>query len=261
MSATNKAFRPAKRSLGQNFLVDDNISRRIVAAVDPGKRDIVVEIGPGQGALTKFLVKAGAKHYMALEKDHALAEALAQVQPQVEVVNGDALAYDWESLSHEHLKIVGNLPYNVASRIIWEIVSRVECFDRAVFMVQHEVGLRLTAQFASRQYGAISVWVQCFCELEYLFKVPPTVFRPQPRVDSAVLRFTPRASEERPSDAKALSRLLKICFQKRRKQLKNILKEYWSPELESWFKSMEISPTLRPEALSPAQFVALSKCL
>ncbi len=261
MSVSNGPFRPAKRSLGQNFLVDENTSRRIVAAVDPGESDIVVEIGPGRGALTRFLAEAKPKRCIALEKDHALAESLAQTQPQVEVIDGDALNYDWDSLAHEQLKIVGNLPYNVASRIIWEIVSRVECFDRAVFMVQHEVGLRLTAKFASKQYGAISVWVQSFCELEYLFKVPPTVFRPQPRIDSAVVRFMPRPRMERPEDAKALSRLLKICFQKRRKQLKNILKEHWNPEIESWFENMGVSPTLRPEALSPIQFEALSKCL
>ncbi|MBU1248500.1 MAG: ribosomal RNA small subunit methyltransferase A, partial [Proteobacteria bacterium] len=141
MSYSKEEWVPAKRSLGQNFLVDENICRRIVDAVAPGPGDTLVEIGPGRGALTGFLVEAGPERYLTLEKDHALAAALSRAHPGVEVIDGDALQFDWDSLAGGQLKIAGNLPYNVASRIIWEIVHRVVGFERAIFMVQHEVAL------------------------------------------------------------------------------------------------------------------------
>lgn len=258
MSENGTGYAPAKRSLGQNFLVDQNICRRIVEAVAPSDQDLVLEIGPGRGALTDFLVKAEPERCIALEKDRALAASLQARLPSVEVVQGDALEFDWASVEGPRLKLAGNLPYNVASRIIWDVVSLLSGFDRAVFMVQHEVGQRLCAASGTRQYGALSVWVQAFCEVEYLFKVPPSVFRPRPKVDSAVVRLRPRSAKDRPGDAKALDRLVKLCFQKRRKQLKNILKDALGDKLEETLGLLGIAPTLRPEALEVGQFVALS---
>ncbi|SKA78484.1 16S rRNA (adenine1518-N6/adenine1519-N6)-dimethyltransferase [Paucidesulfovibrio gracilis DSM 16080] len=247
----------AKRSLGQNFLIDDNICRRIVDALDVGDDSLIVEIGPGKGALSRFLLQASPRKYIALEKDAALAEALSDRYPQARVRCMDALQFPWEDLTGR-VQIVGNLPYNIGSRLIWDIVSRVQSYDRAIFMVQLEVAQRLTAKAGEKAYGALGAWVQSFAETQLLFRVPPTVFRPQPKVMSGVVRFTPLGVECRPADPVALSEVLRLCFQKRRKQLGNILRTRWNDELSQWFAEEGLSPTLRPEALTPRQFQGLA---
>lgn len=249
----------AKKSLGQNFLQDQNICRKIVDAIDPSPEDSIFEIGPGKGALTEFLVEAGAKHLTVIEKDSSLAQRLDELYPQLEVAREDALKYDWTALNRiESCKIIGNLPYNVASKLIWDIVSTVETCTKAVFMVQHEVALRLTATPGNKAYGGLTAWVKNFSTTRYLFKVPPTVFRPQPKVDSAVVELAPLPKETWPSDPQALSSFIKQLFQKRRKQLSTILKKQWSDEIASYFDSNDIPTTSRPENLTPEQFRALS---
>ena len=192
--ADRKTGHRAKKSLGQNFLRDPNICRKIVDSLSPQEGDRVIEIGPGQGALTEHLVEAGAERLLVIEKDDGLADALADRWPGLEILRADATKFPWESLSESGpCKIIGNLPYNVGSKLIWDIVSRVETLERAVFMVQHEVALRLTAESGNKAFGGLTAWVKNFCRTTYLFKVPPTVFRPQPKVDSAVVRFDPFA--------------------------------------------------------------------
>lgn len=252
----------AKKSLGQNFLQDQNVCRKIVDAVDPGNDDILIEIGPGRGALTGFLAEADPRRLIVLEKDNELAERLANRYPDIEIVQGDALEYDWKGLnSLKRLKIVGNLPYNIGSKLIWDIVSKVPACERAVFMVQHEVALRLTADPGSKVYGSITAWVKNYARTRYLFKVPPTVFRPQPKVDSAVVEFRPREDGHKPDDANALASLIKLLFQKRRKQVSTILKKNWSDDVESWFARNNLSPSLRPENLTPEHLNELSRLI
>jgi len=249
----------AKKSLGQNFLMDGNVCRRIVDAIAPGPGDTIIEIGPGQGALTGLLADSGVARLVAIELDDQLAHRLTDLYPQVEMVRADALGFAWESLdAGGPCKVVGNLPYNVASKLIWDIVSRTGTMERAVFMVQHEVALRLTAQPGSKAYGGLTAWVRNFVDTRYLFKVPPTVFRPRPKVDSAVVAFTPMPIHERPADPEALSRLIKMLFQMRRKQLSTILKSLWNQEIEAWFVERSLSASARPETLTPGQFRELS---
>ena len=145
--------------------------------------------------------------------------------------------------------------------LIWDIVSKVKTLEYAVFMVQHEVALRLTAQTDNKAYGGLTAWVRNFAETKYLFKVPPTVFRPQPKVDSAVVGFKPLPLDEWPVDPQRLSKLIKLLFQKRRKQISTILKNHWSPEVEAWFEKEGVSTKSRPENLTPGQFLRLSECL
>jgi 16S rRNA (adenine1518-N6/adenine1519-N6)-dimethyltransferase len=256
-----RANRPAppKRSLGQNFLVDENVCRRIVEAARPPEGGVLVEIGPGRGALTRFFAELALERYVALEKDHALAAELGVRFPGVEVVDGDALEFNWEALDGPTLAVAGNLPYNVASRIIWEVASRLVRFRGAVFMVQHEVALRLCAGPGGRDYGALTAWVQAHCRADYLFKVPPTVFRPRPKVDSAVVRLAPLPQEQRPEAPGRLAALLRLCFQKRRKQLGTILKGRLPDAARRWFEEEDIPLTARPETLSPGQFASLSR--
>lgn len=254
-------YAPAKRSLGQNFLCDDNIARKIVSALDLKPGENVLEIGPGRGALTKHVIDSKPGRYIVLEMDEALATELERQYPAIEVVRGDALEFDWSTLEpSDGWKLVSNLPYNIASPLIWDIVSLAH-FERAVFMVQLEAGQRLVAACGGRAYGALSVFVQSHARAELLFKVPPQVFRPQPKVTSAVLRFF--LHQQRPTQemVKRLSLTLRACFQMRRKQLGTILKSKGIPDYHQLLQSLDIDPVQRPETLTPERFQELSKVL
>jgi 16S rRNA (adenine1518-N6/adenine1519-N6)-dimethyltransferase len=249
----------AKKSLGQNFLTDRNICRKIVDAIAPTPEDHIIEIGPGQGALTEFLAEEELRQLTLVELDDGLADRLVGMYPKARVIRADALKFPWDSLNEEGgCKIIGNLPYNVGSKLIWDIVSKVKTLHRAVFMVQHEVAQRLTADPGCKAYGGLTAWVRNFAQTRYLFKVPPTVFRPQPKVDSAVVCFVPRPVNEWPESPEALDKLIKMLFQMRRKQLSTILKPHWSEAMAAWFAEQGVSPSARPETLSPEQFRALS---
>jgi len=252
--------RSARRSLGQNFLIDQNTARRIVdaLAIEPGDR--VLEIGPGAGALTRWLAASDAAAVLALERDPYWAGAIKQALPRVEVIHADALEFAWERLTTSRpWKVIGNLPYNVASPLLWELCSRAEGLVRGVFMVQKEVAQRIAARPGNKDYGALSVWLQSFVRPRLAFTVGPKVFRPRPHVDSAVLVVEPLPRAARPSDPEALSQLLKRCFQNRRKQLRNILRAYWTPELEATLAADGLQPEIRPEALSVAQMQSLAQ--
>lgn len=251
----------AKRSLGQNFLADPNTARRIVTALDIGPGDSVLEIGPGRGALTEWIMAASPARFLALEKDRDLAGELRVRWPGIEVRTADALEHPWEELDGPAWKVIGNLPYNIASPLIWDLVSRARDFGRAVCMVQYEVALRLAASPGSRDYGGLSVWVQTFAGVELLFKVGPGVFRPRPKVDSAVVGLIPKKNRPGADEAAALARLLRLCFQKRRKQLGNILKLLWDSGAGQWFTGQGISGRVRPETLTPEQFLSLSRAV
>lgn len=252
----------AKRSLGQNFLQDPNTARRIVDALEIAPGDSVLEIGPGRGALCGHILGKNPGLFAALEKDAALASALKARHPEIAVVYADALRYPWERLgAWPGVKIVGNLPYNIASPLMWEVLSLTPGLSRAVFMVQYEVAARIAASPGTKDYGALSVWLQSFAKPRLLFKVGPSAFHPRPRVDSAVVRFIPQPAEKRPRNPADLARLLKICFQMRRKQIKKILKEFWSTDVEELLEIHGFSPMTRPESFPPEFFHLLADAL
>ena len=252
----------AKKSLGQHFLRDERVVQRIVDLLRVEEGDQVMEIGPGPGALTALLRPLPWKRLLLLEKDdHYAAEHAARPLPGLEVVAGDALAYPWESLEGPW-KIAGNLPYNVASPLMWDVVSRVPHLSRAVFMVQKEVGDRLIAGPGSRDYGALSVWVQSFAATRKGFVIGPSAFSPPPKVDSAVVVFEPLPPEKRPAHPEELSRLIKICFQQRRKQLQGILRRALPGNFSmEKLERLGIDPARRPETLAVEQFQQLSESL
>lgn len=253
---------PARRSLGQNFLVDPNIARKIVAALEIGPGDTVLEIGPGRGALSDWILKPGPVRYLAVEKDLALAAALPRKHPGVSVAAADALRLDWARVSGlEGLKIVGNLPYNVASPLVWDMCAGLRGFARAVFMVQHEVARRMAAGPGTGEYGALSAFMGNYVRVEYLFKVGPNVFRPRPRVDSAVVRLIPLARPWEGDDPARLGQVIKSCFSTRRKQMRRTLRGQWSDEIEYLFEMYGYSPQCRAEDLSPDFFRILAKSL
>ena len=253
----------AKKSLGQNFLQDTNIARKIVDTLHIGPDDFVVEIGPGPGALSSIIVSRSPARLLLVEKDEHWAkerrETVIAQGTQPEVLCADALTVGWKAFPAPW-KCIGNLPYNVASPLMWEIFSRARGLERAVFMIQKEVGQRITAQPGSGAYGALSVWVQTFMQARIEFIVPPQVFIPRPKVDSAVLSFVPLTTVPSSEEAGALAKTLHRCFQQRRKQLGTILKGSGLAE-DALPSGSGITYTLRPERLTPEQFLILANAL
>lgn len=247
----------AKKSLGQHFLRRQGICERIADLVGPEPEDNLLEIGPGPGALTTVLERRPHARLLLLEKDSYWAGVRAESGPAgTEVRCMDALEFPWEELTGRW-KLLGNLPYNVASPLIWDIVSRCHALTRACFMVQKEVGQRIAAAPGSRQYGALSVWVQAFVSTHLEFTVAPGAFVPPPKVDSAVLTFR-MLPEPLVRDPDALASVLKLCFQQRRKQLGGIFRRQGREDLLARLASVGVPGTARPEELSVEQFLLLS---
>lgn len=249
----------AKKKLGQNFLIDPNVARKIVERLDLQPADKVLEIGPGQGALSQFLLQCGAQ-VAGVEKDLALARQLKEKWPDIDVIAADALDIQWDRLYRAGFcKVIGNLPYNIASPLIWDIVSGFSEARGMVFTIQKEVGLRLTARPGRKEYGALSVWVQNFAQPRLEFILGPLVFRPRPKVDSAVVSLCPQAFCPDQDQRKALASLLRVCFQQRRKQLKTSLRSLWSESVQAWFAEHGVRPQARAEDLTPQEFFSLSQ--
>jgi 16S rRNA (adenine1518-N6/adenine1519-N6)-dimethyltransferase len=207
--------------------------------------------------LTGFLLEAAPAALILVEKDRywARTRQAGGVSPAVTVIEGDALDQPWEDYAAP-CKIIGNLPYNIASPLMWDIFSRATGLELAVFMIQKEVGLRLTAAPACKDYGALSVWVRSFCRPRLEFLAPPQAFNPRPRVWSAVLSFHPLPAAERPGRPECLSYLLKMFFQQRRKQLGVILRRRGHDP--AVLERCGITPRDRPENLTPEQYKLLS---
>ncbi len=256
----------AKKSLGQHFLRDRGTAARIVGLLRVASEDRVLEIGPGPGALTRLLRSLNPDRLVLVEKDDHWAAEHTQCEMCregdcgcfPEVRHGDALDFAWEELSGPW-KIIGNLPYNVASPLMWDIVSRTPCLERAVFMVQKEVADRLAAAPGSKAYGALSVWIQSHVQVSREFTVGPHAFMPPPKVDSGVVCFTPLPGNARPCIPSALAGVVKACFQQRRKQMGTILRHHGIVRPEEVLDPLGLCGQVRPETLSPRQFCRLAE--
>ncbi len=262
--------RAAKRSLGQNFLVDPNLQRRIVGAVGAGAGDRVLEIGPGRGALTDHLAAAGAR-VTAVELDDALAatlEARYAGNPRVAIVHGNILDTELPTLlpGWERTRVVGNIPYNITTPILFRLLRAPFPAD-IVLTVQAEVADRILAGPGSRTYGALSVGVGVHARATRLFRVPKGAFRPMPGVESAALRITPRSPPPvTAAEATRIRTLTRAAFSWRRKQMGTIVRRH--PDLLSRAEPVlaalaarGLSSTLRPEQLSVCDFMALARVL
>ena len=217
----------AKKSLGQHFLRREEICTRIASLLLPRPEDRVLEIGPGPGALTRALEDGPHACLLLLEKDrHWAAERQRLAGPRTQAVLTDALRFDWRRVGPQRpWKIIGNLPYNVASPLIWDIVSRARGLNRAVFMVQKEVAERMVAEPGHKIYGALSVSVQYYTQPQMLFEISPKCFMPAPEVTSAVVAMDVR--QQPPVDLideKRFFQVVKAAFQQRRKTFSNALK-------------------------------------
>ena len=254
---------PGQR-LGQHFLSDPGILKKIAAALDPAPDDVVLEIGPGKGSLTEHLLARGVR-VIAIEKDQRLAEELgrwsaARGTDRLTIVTADALAVEWQSLLVPRFKVIGNIPYNITTPLIEKALTPPYP-ERIVFLMQAEVAERLAASPGSKAYGGLSVGVQAQARVERLFAVRAGAFQPPPRVDSAVVRLTPLPEPLiPPGDVRAFRRFVTACFSRRRKQLRNVVAGALArpaPEVAAGLASLGLDPAARPETLAPADFVRL----
>jgi 16S rRNA (adenine1518-N6/adenine1519-N6)-dimethyltransferase len=251
-----------RKRFGQHFLRDNEIISRIVQAIGPKPDQRVVEIGPGEGAITRpLLQKSGKLTVIELDRDLVpRIEAMAEGIGQVEIINADVLTVDFSALAEAGpLRVVGNLPYNISSPILFHCIDHLDAISDMHFMLQKEVVDRMAASPGSKVYGRLSVMLQLACRVEPLLFVPPEAFRPPPKVDSAVVRLVPRPREERPiAHLKTVSRLVQAAFGQRRKTLSNSLGDLATA---AQIDAAGIDPRARAEQLAPAAYVALAKLL
>ena len=253
---------PAK-ALGQNFLHDQNLARWIVDQIKITPADYVIEIGPGLGALTRFILEKGA-HVLAIEKDARLAKFLRSRfgDERLEIINADALKFDPRVLfAHRCVKLIGNLPYNISSPLLAKFLEYPSPISLFLFTLQKEMAMRFSASPCTHDYGALTLRVQLHHRVKYLRRVPPSVFFPRPDVDSAVVRLEPRDPIELPEhDDELLLKLIRIGFSQRRKQLRKLLREY-ARDWNTLASCLSIDPNARAEELSLLQWIALANCI
>ena len=263
----SQPFKYAKKKLGQHFLVDRNIVGKIIAAASIEEGEMVVEIGPGRGAMTGDILDAGAR-LTAIELDPDLARNLVREftdRGTLEVRSEDAVQVSYSALSEEKgskLKVVSNLPYNISGPIVARFVEERSAFTEFVIMVQKEVAQRFTGRPSTKEYGALSVLVQTYMEAKLLFDVHPGSFKPQPKVESSVVTMrvldAPRVEV---TDEKFYKSVVKASFVHRRKTLINSLKTLTIPtdEVRGVLETLDIDPVRRGETLTLEEFSKLAK--
>ncbi len=241
----------AKKKLGQNFLTDKNITRKIVRESCVTSSDRVLEIGPGFGALSSAILEV-VPSFTAIERDPELARFIRQEHPSIELVEGDFLKVPLESIAAGgKLTVLGNIPYSITSPILFRLLENRHIVSSATLMMQHEVALRIAATPGTKEYGILAVQMQAFCDVTYLFKVGRAVFKPRPEVDSAVIRMVPKPVEP-VADSDGFRTFVRCVFHQRRKTILNNLKNDY--DISS---VPEDTLKLRAEALSIEQLICL----
>jgi len=252
----------AKKSLGQNFLLDLNLTGRIARSSGSLKGITAIEVGPGPGGLTRGLLATDAVRVIAIERDRRCIEALQDLveaaDGRLSIVEADALTIDPEALAPAPRAIVANLPYNVATPLLLGWLARIDAYVSLTLMFQKEVADRLVAKPGSKAYGRLSVITQWRSDARVLFNLPPRAFTPPPKVDSTVVQLTPRANPE-PADWKTLERVTAAAFGQRRKMLRQSLKSLGNAE--ALLEETGISPTARAEEIDVAGFAALARAV
>ncbi|MDD1621858.1 MAG: 16S rRNA (adenine(1518)-N(6)/adenine(1519)-N(6))-dimethyltransferase RsmA [Methylococcaceae bacterium] len=251
----------ARKRFGQNFLHDHSIIYNILAQAHPITGQHWVEIGPGLGALTKPLLQAGVKlDVVELDRDLvALLQKQFAGQANLTIHSADALKFDFAGLvnTNEQLRVIGNLPYNISTPLMFHLLENAGCIEDMHFMLQKEVVDRICAEPGSKKYGRLSVMMQYFCETEWLFDVPPESFDPVPQVTSAIVKLTPHAQPPVAiKDLVSFNQLVTQAFSQRRKTIRNSLKKLVD---EQQMLALAIDPNLRAESLSLEQFALLNQ--
>ncbi|MXY05214.1 MAG: 16S rRNA (adenine(1518)-N(6)/adenine(1519)-N(6))-dimethyltransferase RsmA [Gammaproteobacteria bacterium] len=249
------AWQPRKR-FGQHFLIDEGVLARLVDCLGLGPEDALLEIGPGRGALTRCL-HGSVDRYTAVEIDRDLIPGLRSRFPGIELVNADALAFDFNAhCQGRHWRLVGNLPYNIASALLFKLIACTAHIQDMHFMLQREVAERLAAEPGTKARGRLSVGIQHRFAVETLFDVPPQSFAPPPKVFSTVVRLTPHPASAQSAAPEQLEAVVRLAFASRRKRLGNALK----PLRLDW-AALGIDERLRPADLSVAEFVTIANAV
>ena len=246
----------ARKRFGQNFLSDPNIIRRIIDAIRPQPGETMVEIGPGLGAMTAPLLdRIDHLHVVEIDRD-LIARLRERYSPErLSIHEGDALKFDFGTLG-DPLRIVGNLPYNISTPILFHLAAFAEQVQDMTFMLQKEVVMRMVAEPGTEDYGRLSVMLQYRFRMGRMFDVPPGAFRPAPKVMSSIVRLVPLPAEELTArDEVLLGAIVTAAFGQRRKTLRNTLREFLD---EAGFAALGLDPGLRGERLSVAEFVAIA---
>ncbi len=250
----------ARKRFGQNFLHDRAVIARIIDAIAPADTQHLLEIGPGQGALTEALASDSAR-LDCVELDRDLAAHLESRyggNERVSIIRQDILKFDLATLTERagSLRVVGNLPYNISTPVLFHLIKRHHLIKDMTFMLQLEVVQRLTAKIGEKNYGRLGLMLQYYCQIEHLFNVPSAAFTPKPKVVSSIVRLTPHTVLPSPArDVSCLQLVIRTAFNQRRKTLKNSLKAIISEERLS---ALPLDLGLRPENLSLADYVSIS---
>ncbi|RCK74554.1 MAG: SSU rRNA (adenine(1518)-N(6)/adenine(1519)-N(6))-dimethyltransferase [Ignavibacteriae bacterium] len=262
---TGRILIKAKRALGQNFLIDENIARKIVNSANLSSKDIVIEIGPGQGALTKYIVE-NTKRLYAIEIDKRVIDILKENFPQKNVIfiNEDFLELDIQKIFEKEkrkIKLIGNIPYNITSQILFKAIDNRAYLENCTFMVQKEVAQRIIAKSKTKDYGILSVITQYYGKPEILFKVSPNCFFPKPKVTSAVIKIDFIQTYQHKVEDELFRTLVRTAFGKRRKTLNNSLKYLpFYDEISQRLKNFKkFSLDKRAEELTVDDFIDFAK--
>ncbi|RKD86163.1 16S rRNA (adenine(1518)-N(6)/adenine(1519)-N(6))-dimethyltransferase RsmA [Mangrovibacterium diazotrophicum] len=249
----------AKKNLGQHFLKDQNIARKIVDSLHAEQVSNVLEIGPGMGVLTQYLLQKETFTTSVVEIDHESVDYLKQHFPALEerIISKDFLKLKLEEYFPESFAIIGNFPYNISSQIFFKVLDYKNQVPEVVGMIQKEVAERLATGPGSKTYGILSVLLQAYYDIEYLFTVHENVFNPPPKVKSAVIRLTRNQRQNLDCDEKLFFTLVKSAFNQRRKTMRNSLKQFLTDET---LKANELF-NLRPEQLSVSDFENLTRLI
>jgi 16S rRNA (adenine1518-N6/adenine1519-N6)-dimethyltransferase len=253
----------ARKRFGQNFLTDESVIHDIARSINPSSKDHLVEIGPGKGALTEALLEYDSQ-LDVIELDRDLVAMLQERFPKrnsFRIHSGDALSFQYDSLPQagEKLRVVGNLPYNISTPLIFKLLNQGALIQDMHFMLQLEVVNRLSASPGSKAWGKLGVMAQYQCRVDKLFEVPPTAFSPAPKVQSAIVRLQPRPEQDWSAEQRSrLLRIVQAAFSQRRKTLRNTLRDLVSVQQ---LEELGISPSARAETLDLQQFLALGQLL
>ena len=260
----------AKKRFGQNFLHDDQVLQKLIRAIGPKKNDFMLEIGPGQGALTDYLIRE-IKPLTAVEIDRDLIVLLNKkyTPEQLHLIQSDILKFDLKKLdrkfesivgaplagAHPKIRVVGNLPYNISTPLLFHLFDQIDQIQDMHFMLQKEVAERICANVGDSQYGRLSIMSQYYCQTELLFIIGPESFDPAPKVDSAFVRLTPRQPQRNTKHFKLFAELVAAAFSQRRKTISNSLKRYFSKDQ---LEALKLDPKKRPQDLTVEDFLMLS---
>ena len=252
----------AKKSLGQNFLIDKNIIKSIVNIGDVKKNNVILEVGPGTGNLTEYILKKKPKKIFVIEKDSNLVNLLnGKFNDKINILNKDILKFDLNNISKEKIIIFGNLPYNISTKILTQWITtpkKFKCYKKLILMFQKEVADRILAKTNSRNYGRLSIISNWRLNIKKEFNISPQCFFPKPKVDSTLLSFVPKKEFYYIKNPENLEKITRIFFNQRRKMIKNPLKQIFkNPEKVA--VNFKLDLNLRPQNLSPLTYFNITR--